>query len=91
MDYAKLNTRKVAVFSPRRTDDLRPEIIPYIGKTLVFQCAGRQAENDVFPGQYLWFALADGESSEGREYGKTHPALQWWLPDEDLDDSAAKP
>jgi hypothetical protein len=90
IDYNRLHVRKLAIFQPRVTDNIRPEIVPYIGKTLVFECTDFGYEDEPYPGQYRWFALTDGESANAHEpYGKVHRDFHWWVPDEDLIDVAA--
>ena len=88
LDYNKLHTRKRAIFKPKRTDDLRPEIQNLIGREFVFQCTDYGYEDGPYPGQYRWYALADGEQAVGRAWGPMHPDIHHWVPDEDLIDVA---
>lgn len=78
IDYARLHQRKLAIFQPKRTTDLRPELAPMVGLTFCFECTDYGLEDDPFPGQYRWFAVTDE--------GAIHQDFPWWVPDEDLID-----
>ncbi len=69
----KFTGKKVkATFNPKRTDDVRPELTPLIGKSTEFYYAWIMDDEDQFPN--VW-ALA----SFDREFG-------YWVPEFDLDD-----
>jgi hypothetical protein len=65
--------RKImARFVPKRIDDLRPEMAPFIGATCEWSFSGTSGDDEPFPGQWRWTPLPE-------EWGF------WWAPDEDLE------
>ena len=69
-------TARLFRFVPKRRDDLRPEMAPFVGRVAEFFFAGAGGDGEPFPGQGRW---------------QTHPASGWppcWVPDEDLEPMA---
>ena len=62
-----------ATFKPHRTDDLRPEAVPFIGKVLSVQYAWTMDAEDRWPGKRAYM-VAYG--TPGEHIG--------WLPEMDL-------
>lgn len=65
----------IATWQPKRRDDLRPEMEPFIGQRTGWTFAGRQDSEQKFPGQVTWMPI-----------DRSWPGL--WVPDEDLTDAA---
>jgi hypothetical protein len=72
--------RRTAKFEPKRLDDLRDCMRPYIGRVFHFEYAGHSNDDDSYPGQSRWTIIweedrALDEDAQGR-----------WFPSEDLVD-----
>lgn len=65
--------RRVARFKPIRTDDVRPEMRAFIGKSAEWHYAGHSDDDESYPGQSRWIT-APGEGPP------------FWVPNEDLQD-----
>jgi hypothetical protein len=59
-----------ATFNPKKTDDLRPELVPVIGKEVSLGYAGTGMDDEPYPGQHRYY----GEDTDG-----------YWVPECDLD------
>ncbi len=71
MEEANYGTKITARFEPKRRDDLRPEMLPFIGKTLTWHWSGPM-EQGQYAGQDIWHCWDE----EGPRR---------WVPDEDLE------
>jgi hypothetical protein len=80
-DYDVPSSR-IAVFRPKRMDDLRPGIERIIGKVFVFDYAGTSNEDEPSPGQRRWQFSRQHDSFLGE-----FAAL--WVPEEDLEEPNA--
>lgn len=65
--------KPVARFNPKRTDTLRPELMPLIGVVAEWRHAGTGGEGEPYPGQQRW--IAQDERFDGL-----------WAPSEDLEE-----
>ncbi len=80
-----------AVFNPKRLDTLRPECLPFIGKTGLFQAMWKIDEEDGGPyvGQWAMGIIKSGCQSwraEGLERtDELDDLFVGWIPEEDLE------
>lgn len=65
-----------AVFNPPRVDNLRTDMLKYIGKEFVFERAWRMGKGDPYPKE--WALLLAGEDNR-REF------FAYWVPEHDLE------
>ncbi len=68
-----------AVFQPKRTDDLYPEVIPLIGRRFKFEYAFTADDDELFAGQKAWMI----------HYPENENVHYRWFPNEDLTDIEA--
>ncbi len=71
-EHGRYGARPTARFSPKRLDDLRPEMRPLIGVVSTWRYAFTGAADEPYPGQQRW------QSEDGR-FGP------YWVPAEDLE------
>lgn len=73
--------KRVARFEPKRLDNLRACMRPYIGQVFHFTYAGHSSGDEEFPGQSRWMI----ERAED-ELRLSDEAQGRWFPSEDLVD-----
>lgn len=77
-DNFDLCSRVRARFEPKRMDNLRPCMVPLVGRTFEFECYGTMDQGD-YDGQTIWFMDRKHDTEileESRGY---------WSPREDLE------
>jgi len=75
-DVAWIGDQIVGEFRPARTDDLRPEAVPLIGQTRLWEFVGYQ-DGGPYAGQAMWMPIP------------FVPGIAW-VPDEDIQRSPAE-
>lgn len=73
-DVSQLGVRRLVRFEPVRRDDLRPDVLPWIGETFEVLYAGTHGDDEPYPGESIW-TPTDWTIANGR-----------WFPDRDLVD-----
>lgn len=71
--------KRRGTFRPKRTDDLRSEVVPLIGRTFLLMYAGIGDHDEAYPGQTRWMIhyAHDAELTD-EERG-------WWMPEQDIE------
>lgn len=67
-----------AAFVPKKMDNLRPEVLPFIGRTFKWVWVGTGGDDEPYPGQTRWEVWYKDHEGER--------LIDYWVPDEDLQD-----
>jgi hypothetical protein len=69
---------RVGIISPKRVDNLRPEVVPLVGRTFEFDYVGIGDIDEPYPGQSRWTPARKYDAELGKD------AAGYWFPDEDI-------
>ncbi len=74
--------KRTAIFTPKITIDLRPDMAMLVGRVLEWDYAGTGDHDDPYPGQTRWMPARKHDPDLGR-------SAAYWVPEEDLADVPA--